>query len=68
MSVLPLAAVERIARKAGVERISAEALQELAISVEDIAAELVREIETISRHAGRRTVSAEDVKIAAGKL
>lgn len=68
MSVLPLAAVERIARKAGVERISAEALEELTISVEDIAAELVKEIETITKHAGRRTVNAEDIKIASGKM
>lgn len=68
MGELPLAVVERIARKAGVERISAEALQELTVSVENIAAELVREIETIAKHAGRRTVNAEDVKIAAGKV
>jgi len=68
MSVLPLAAVERIARKAGVERISAEALEELTASVENIAAELVKEIETITKHAGRRTVKSEDVKIAAGKM
>lgn len=68
MPELPIAAVERIARKAGVERISAEALEELTVSVEEIAAELVREIETIAKHAGRRTVNAEDVKIAAGKM
>lgn len=68
MANLPIAAVERVARKAGVERISAEALQELAVSVEDIAAELVKEIETIAKHAGRRTVNPEDVKIAAGKM
>ncbi len=68
MSVLPLAAVERIARKAGVERISAEALGELTISVEEIAGELVREIETITKHAGRRTVKPDDIKIAAGKM
>ncbi len=67
MTQLPIAAVERIARKAGVERISAEALQELTNSVEEIAAELVREIETISKHARRRTVKPEDIKIAAGK-
>ncbi len=65
---LPIASVERIARKAGVERISAEALQELTVSVEDIAAELVKEIETIAKHAGRKTVKPEDIKIAAGKV
>ncbi len=68
MNLLPIAAVERIARKAGVERISAEALELLTLSTEDIAGELVKEIETITRHAGRRTVKPEDVKIAAGKV
>ncbi|MBU3958175.1 MAG: NFYB/HAP3 family transcription factor subunit [Nanoarchaeota archaeon] len=67
MTQLPIAAVERIARKAGVERISAEALRELTVSVEDISAELVREIETIAKHARRRTVKPEDIRIAAGK-
>ncbi len=68
MVQLPIASVERIARKAGVERVSAEALQELTVSVEDIAAELVKEIETIAKHAGRKTVKPEDIKMAAGKV
>jgi len=66
--MLPLASVERIARKAGVERISAEAIKEITKLVEDIADELVKDIVKIVLHAKRRTVKKEDIKLAAGKL
>ncbi len=66
--MLPLAAVERIARKAGVERISAEAVKEIARIAEEIATELAKDIEEITKHAKRKTVREEDVKLAAGKI
>jgi len=65
--MLPLACIERIARKAGAERISKEALIELQKTIEIIAEELVKEISEVSRHAGRKTVKAEDVRLVAGK-
>jgi histone H3/H4 len=66
--MLPLAAIERIARKAGAERISKEALEELKHTIEEITEELVKEIERLARHAKRKTIKEEDVKLAAGKL
>ncbi len=66
--MLPLAAVERIARKAGVERISQEAVRALNKTTEEIAAELVKEILVLAKHAKRRTIKPEDIKMVAGKV
>lgn len=66
--MLPLAAVERIARKAGVERISHEAVEELTKIVEEIAEEVVIEVVTFTEHAKRKTIKAKDVKLVAGKV
>jgi len=66
--MIPLAAVERIARKAGVQRISKEALEEMRKLAEELAEELARESALLAKHAGRRTIKPEDVKLAAGKI
>ncbi len=66
--MLPLAAIERVARKAGVERISREALEELRNIVEEIAQELASEAAELAKHAKRKTIRAEDIKLAAGKV
>lgn len=64
---LPLAAIERLARKAGVERISARAIAELTRAVEEIGLELAREACAAAQHAGRRTIMVEDVRLVARK-
>jgi histone H3/H4 len=64
---LPLAAIGRIARKAGVGRISADAIQELAKTVEELGTLLASEAAAVARHANRRTIKAEDIKLIAGK-
>lgn len=66
--MLPLAAIERVARKAGIERISKEALEELKKLVEEIAQELAFEAAELAKHAGRKTIRPEDIKLAAGKM
>jgi histone H3/H4 len=65
--MLPLAPVERIARKAGVDRISADAIKELANVVEELGCELALEAAQVARHAKRRTILVEDIKFVAGK-
>lgn len=64
---LPEAAIERIARKAGVERISADAIKELANVVEDLGAEIALEAAAMAKHAGRTTIMASDIKLVARK-
>ncbi len=65
--MLPLSAIERVARKSGAERISKEAVVELERTLESVAEELMKEIVSVAKHAGRKTVKAEDVRLVAGK-
>ena len=65
--MMPLAPIERIARKSGVERISADAIEELAKVVEEIGYELALEAAQAARHAKRKTILKEDIKFVAGK-
>ena len=66
--MLPLAAIERIARKGGAERLSADAIVELRRTVEEIADELAAEAALAARHAHRKTIKQEDIKLIAGKI
>lgn len=65
--MLPLAAVERIARKSGIERISAGAIRELAKSAEEVADAIVREAAAAAKHAHRSTIMAQDIRLVARK-
>jgi len=60
--MLSLLAFERIARKNGVKRISKEAVEELRDIMEEKGTEIAERAVRLSRHAGRRTVMASDVK------
>lgn len=64
MGGLPLAPISRVLRKAGAERVSAEACAELAEVLEDIAIDIGRLAIKLSRHAGRKTVTAADIRLA----
>ena len=65
--MLPLASVERVARKAGVERISADSIKELSKAVEEIGCELALEAAQDARHAKRKTILRKDIRFVAGK-
>jgi histone H3/H4 len=65
---LPTASVDKLIRKAGAYRVSQGAAQELASYLEEIAIEVAREAVTLSEHAGRKTVKAEDIKLAQNRL
>ena len=65
--MLPLASIERIARKAGAKRISSKAIKELAKTVEEICMELALEAAQAARHAKRKTILKNDIKLVAGK-
>lgn len=60
--MLPLLPFERIAKKAGVKRISQDATEELRDIISEYAIETAEKAVKISRHANRRTVMLEDVK------
>lgn len=68
MSELSSAALERIMRKAGAQRVSAEAIESLAQAMEDYGLALSTEAASLARHAGRKTVKREDVRLAGRHL
>ncbi|ASI99810.1 archaeal histone HpkA [Thermococcus celer] len=64
MAELPIAPIDRLIRKAGAERVSEEAAKVLAEYLEEYAIELSRRAKDYAMHAGRKTVKAEDIKLA----
>ena len=63
-SDLGVSAMYRILKKAGAERVSDESADELRRVLEDIAIEIAKNAVDMSKHAGRKTVKAEDVRLA----
>mgnify|MGYP006302661927 CR=1 FL=1 len=64
-NALPLASMERILKKAGAQRVSEEAKVALRQVLEDISMEIGEEANKLAAHAGRKTIKAEDIRLAA---
>jgi len=64
MTELPLAALERLLRKAGAGRVSPKACEALRDVLEDRAIEIGQKANLLAQHAGRKTVTGEDVRLA----
>lgn len=67
MSELPLAPVERLIRSQGAKRVSEESVKAFAEVLEEIAGDLAAESTALAKHAGRKTVKADDVRLARRK-
>jgi histone H3/H4 len=65
MTELSRSAVERIMKKSGAGRVSADATTTLADLMEEYGAFIAREAKKMSDHAGRKTVRGSDISMAA---
>ena len=63
-SELGLSAMYRILKKAGAERVSDESADELRRIIEIVADNIAKNAVEMATHASRKTIKAEDVKLA----
>jgi histone H3/H4 len=60
---LPLAPFERILKDAGAKRVSKSAMKEFAIVIERLADEIALDSVKFAKHAGRKTVTSDDIRL-----
>jgi len=65
---LGLSAMYRIIKKSGGQRISEDAAEELRRILEALGMKIARQAVDLGNHAGRRTIKAEDITLAAKNL
>ncbi len=61
---LPLAAMEKILKRAGADRVGEDAKAELRNMLEEYAMKVATAAASYSKHAGRKTIKAEDIQLA----
>jgi histone H3/H4 len=63
--LIPLAAMERILKLAGADRVSDKSKEALKEVLEELAEEIAGKAVKFAEHAGRKTVKSGDIKLAA---
>lgn len=62
--LFPLAAMEKLLKQGGADRVSDKAKVALRNAIEEIAHEIAIKSIKLAVHAGRKTIKTEDVKLA----
>ena len=65
---LSTAAVRRLIEMAGADRVGDDAVEELGKILEEFAVKVGKEATELARHAGRKTVKAQDIQLAIKRL
>ena len=68
MSEIPKAPVARIIKEYGAERVSEDAKVALADYLDEVARNVAKEANAVAKIAKRKTVKAEDIKLAIKNL
>jgi DNA-binding protein len=68
MSEFPVLPFERIIKNAGAKRVAYDAAEELSKVMEDKVLRIAEEAAALAKHAGRKTVIAEDIRLARRKF
>lgn len=63
-SILPLAAMEKLLKEAGASRVSEDAKEALKDILEEYSNSLGKKAVNFSKHSGRKTVKAVDIRLA----
>jgi histone H3/H4 len=63
-----LAAMYRIMKKSGADRVSDDAADELRKVLEEVGERIAKQAVDLSVHAGRKTVKPEDIRFAAKNI
>jgi histone H3/H4 len=63
--ILPLAAMEKILKNSGADRVSDRAKVAMKDVIEEIAEDIANSAVKFANHAGRKTIKAGDIKLAA---
>ena len=66
MAEIPIAPVKRLIKNAGAARISDDAAMALAEAIEEYAEDVSLQAVKLAKHAGRKTVTADDIKLVIG--
>ncbi|MGC8929151.1 MAG: histone family protein [Candidatus Woesearchaeota archaeon] len=61
---IPIAAMENLLKRSGAKRISEDAKAELKKSLEIISEEITKQALEFAKHARRKTIRSEDIKLA----
>jgi len=65
---IKVAPMHKLIKRAGAARVSEESAVALGKALEEIGVKVAREAIDYARHAGRKTVKARDIEIAAQKV
>jgi len=65
---IKVAPMHKLIKRAGAERVSEESALALGRALEEIGVKIAKEAMDFANHAGRKTVKARDIEIAAQKV